>query len=183
MVPVSFLPAAARCSGVSRPWSSALRTRCTKGSLIFSSTVLSSSVFSPVSLSSTFLPSLRERSWTMRGKRLNAKLIGSMRICITLSCSSRVLRASCESPLAQPIQFVRIDAIRETAEHRLRDEQFTDQIDDVIELLGGDADRAGLPARLLHRGAGRCRRAFGLQRLAATERPARQPYSRRFGRV
>jgi len=34
----------------------------------------------------------------MRGKRLNAKLIGSMRICMTLSCNSRVLRASCDSP-------------------------------------------------------------------------------------
>ena len=83
-------------------------------------------------------------------------------------------------PLAQPIQFVRIDAIRETAEHRLRDEQFTDQIDDVIELLGGDADRAGFPARLLHRGDGRRRCAFGLNGLRRRTSCAAAD-SRRFG--
>ena len=148
-VPVSCLPAARRRSGVSRPWSSALRTRCTSGSLIFSSTVLSSSVPSPDELEFDLLAELARRSCTMRGKRLNAKLIGSMRICITLSCSSRVLRASCERPWrsrsrssgsmpsAKPLS---IDWVMS---------KFADQVDDVVDLFGGHADGAGFAGRFL----------------------------------
>ena len=43
-VPTAGLPLATRTSGISMPWSMLLRTRCTSGSPIFSSTVLSSSV-------------------------------------------------------------------------------------------------------------------------------------------
>ena len=84
---------------ISMPWSMALRTRCTSGSPIFSSTVLSSSVLSPVRRSSIFLPSRWPRSRTRRGKRLNTKLIGSMRTRMTLSCSSRMWRSSWPSAL------------------------------------------------------------------------------------
>ena len=55
---------------------------------------LSSSVAAPWVMKSTFLPSLLARSRTMRGKRENTKSIGIMRIDITASCSSRVLRPS-----------------------------------------------------------------------------------------
>ena len=41
------------------------------------------------------------RSRTMRGKRLNTKLIGNMRTRMTLSCSSRMLRSSWARPRAQ----------------------------------------------------------------------------------
>src|SRR3989344_161531 len=37
-------------------------------------------------------------SCTSRGNRLNAKLSGSMRMCMTLSCNSRVLRSSWAMP-------------------------------------------------------------------------------------
>ena len=97
-VPVSDLPAPRRLAGISRPWSMALRTRWTSGSPIFSSTVLSSSVVSPRRSSTTFLSSFCARSRTRRGKRLNTVLIGSMRMLITLSCSSRVWRASWPRP-------------------------------------------------------------------------------------
>ncbi len=99
MVPCSVLPAAARTSGISMPWSMELRTRCTSGSPIFSSTVLSSSVVSPVTFSSIFLPRRWPRSRTRRGKRLNTKLMGNMRTRMTLSCSARMWRSSCASAL------------------------------------------------------------------------------------
>ena len=98
IVPASGLPAAARSAGVSRPWSIALRTRCTSGSTIFSITPLSSSVASPEVRSCTCLPRRVARSRTMRGKRLKANSTGSMRTPSTDSCRSRVLRSSCTRP-------------------------------------------------------------------------------------
>jgi hypothetical protein len=41
----------------------------------------------------------------MRGKRLNTKLIGTMRTRMTLSCSSRTLRSSCASPARRRSPF------------------------------------------------------------------------------
>ena len=52
-VPSARLPAAMRSSGDSMPWSTALRTQCVSGSLIASTTLLSSSVSSPSSTSAT----------------------------------------------------------------------------------------------------------------------------------
>ena len=97
-VPLAGLPAATRSSGDSMPWSSELRTRCTRGSLIFSSTVLSTSVCSPIICNSMSLPSLELRSRTSLGKRLKDTVIGSMRILSTFCCSSRVLRSNWAMP-------------------------------------------------------------------------------------
>ncbi|WP_455216756.1 chemotaxis protein CheA [Kaarinaea lacus] len=61
-LPVSGLPAAFRVSGNSIPWSIEFLTRCTRGSPIFSITVLSSSVCSPDMINSIFLFILLLRS-------------------------------------------------------------------------------------------------------------------------
>ena len=57
-VPTRGLPAATRSSGCSRPWSSALRTRCTSGSPSASTTVRSSSVSLPDELQLDLLAEL-----------------------------------------------------------------------------------------------------------------------------
>ena len=100
IVPCSGLPLARRSCGSSMPWSQLLRTRCVSGSVIFSTSPLSSSVASPCVTSSTFLPSLPARSRSMRGKRLNTSDIGIIRIDITASCRSRVLRSRSARPEA-----------------------------------------------------------------------------------
>ena len=100
MVPVSGLPLARRSCGVSMPWSQLLRTRCVSGSVIFSTRPLSSSVASPCVTSSTFLSSFAARSRSMRGKRLKTIDIGIIRIDITASCRSRVLRSRSARPAA-----------------------------------------------------------------------------------
>ncbi|SUY72559.1 Uncharacterised protein [Comamonas terrigena] len=97
-VPASDLPAAMRCSGISMPWSSELRTRWVSGSVIFSTRPLSSSVASPCNTRSNFLPILLARSRSMRGKRLKTVDMGIMRIDITHSCRSRVLRSRSARP-------------------------------------------------------------------------------------
>ena len=91
-VPSSFLPAAARSSGDSMPWSRALRTECISGSSRSSITDLSSSVSSPSMTRLTFLLRVLVRSRTSRGKRLNIWLMGTMRMRMTPSCSSPVMR-------------------------------------------------------------------------------------------
>ena len=100
IVPCSGLPLARRSAGSSMPWSQLLRTRCVSGSVIFSTRPLSSSVASPWVTKSTFLPSLAARSRSMRGKRLKTTDIGIMRIDITDSCRSRVLRSRSARPAA-----------------------------------------------------------------------------------
>ena len=98
MVPVSSLPACARTSGISRPWSIELRTRCTSGSAMRSIRPLSSSVPSPMVRRRTCLPRRADRSRTRRGKRRNTASTGSMRTPMTASCRSRVLRSSRSRP-------------------------------------------------------------------------------------
>ncbi len=53
--------------------------------------------------------------------------------------------------LPQPVQIFRVDAVGEAAQHRLGDEQFAHQVDDVVDFFGGHADGAGFTGRLLHR--------------------------------
>ena len=88
------LPAARRSSGDSTPWSTALRTRCTSGSARSSIIVLSTSVSSPISASSTSLPSWRARSRAMRGYFWNKRPIGCIRVFITEFCRSETSRSS-----------------------------------------------------------------------------------------
>ena len=90
MVPSAGLPTAMRSSGVSMPWSRALRIRWVRGSDNCSITVLSTSVFSPLITSRACLPSLVDRSRTRRGALENSALTGWARMAMTLSCNSRV---------------------------------------------------------------------------------------------
>ena len=101
MLPTGDLPLATRSSGISMPWSRLLRTRWVRGSAMRSIRPLSSSVLSPMVLSSICLFSFWARSRTTRGKRENTTEIGIMRIDITDSCMSRVLRSSCARPLCR----------------------------------------------------------------------------------
>ena len=96
-VPCGFLPAASRTAGVSIPWSTELRIRWTSGSLSFSITVLSSSVYAPsVTSSISFLRSF-ERSLTSRLNLEKIVPIGSIRMSIVVSRSSRIRRSPCSA--------------------------------------------------------------------------------------
>ena len=90
--PVAGLPAATRASAVSMPWSIELRTMWTSGSLIASMTVRSSSVSLPSSSRSTCLPHVSDRSRTTRGSLFHTLAMGCMRVRMTPSCSSVVMR-------------------------------------------------------------------------------------------
>ncbi len=79
MVPRGGLPAAARASGPSIPWSQLLRMRWTSGSPSRSMTVLSSSVSAPSVTRSISLPSSAERSCTSRLNRPKVVPMGTMR--------------------------------------------------------------------------------------------------------
>ena len=92
--PSSGLPAARRRSGVSTPWSTLLRMMCVSGSLMASSTVRSSSVSLPSISRRTFLPQVLATSRTMRGNLFQRLPICCMRVFMTPSCSSVVIRFS-----------------------------------------------------------------------------------------
>ena len=64
------------------------------GSASSSTMVLSTSVSSPPSFNSAFLPSERSSSRTSRGRRWNTTFTGCARTAMTLSCNSRVWRLS-----------------------------------------------------------------------------------------
>ena len=90
--PCAALPEARRCAGVSRPWSSALRTRCISGSAMRSTTDLSSSVSPPWISSVTSLPRSDAVSRTTRRSREKVSPIGTMRSCsVPLRISSMSL--------------------------------------------------------------------------------------------
>ena len=82
--PCGGLPAATRSAGGSSPWSSALRTTCISGSVIRSTTDLSSSVSVPTSSSETSLPSSAAVSRTTRRNREKVSPIGTIRNCSVL---------------------------------------------------------------------------------------------------
>jgi hypothetical protein len=88
MVPWAGLPTATRCSGVSIPWSTQLRTRWVKGSRTASRMVLSSSVSRPSVDSATCLPQAWARSRTTRGSFCHRLSTGCMRVFMTRSCRS-----------------------------------------------------------------------------------------------
>ena len=93
--PIAGLPAAARASGDSMPWSIALRSRCTIGSPISSSIERSSSISLPSILNSTSLPSARAVSRTTRGKRSNTCHTGTIRLAVISLRSSVINRDDC----------------------------------------------------------------------------------------
>ena len=89
-----------RASGRSRPWSTALRIMCVKGSARRSITVRSTSAPSPSVFSRTFLPVASATSRTMRAMRWNSGRTGCARIAITLSWISRVRCSRSSRPVA-----------------------------------------------------------------------------------
>ena len=84
------------------------------------------------------------RSRTMRGKRLNTKLMGSMRTRMTLSCSSRTLRSSCARPERNCSAACAFELRAQLAQHGLRDDQLADGVHQLVDLLDADADRAAV---------------------------------------
>ena len=88
--PVSGLPAARRCSGVSMPWSAQLRIMCVSGSRMSSISWRSSSVSEPSDVSSIFFSRSAESSRTRRGRFAKRRPMGCMRARMTLSCKSLV---------------------------------------------------------------------------------------------
>ena len=122
--------------------------------------------------SSTFLPSLAARSRSMRGKRLKTTDIGIMRIDITASCRSRVLRSRSARPAASCWCSAGSSALAVLRQHGLGDDEFADQVDQLVDLLDRDAQR-----RRLQRGGaaallGAWRGGAALAR--APRRPARR---------
>ncbi|MNO87608.1 hypothetical protein D3C76_790310 [compost metagenome] len=97
MVPTSGLPLARRASVDSMPWSTALRSMCSSGATIRSSTVRSISPSALLTTKSTCLPSSLATCRTMRRRRGTRRSNGTMRVRIRPSCSSVLTRACCSS--------------------------------------------------------------------------------------
>ena len=95
ILPFSILPASARSSLLSMPWSTELRIRCIRGSDICSIIFLSTSVSSPITSSSISLPSFLDVSYTIRFIFWNVFLRGIIRIAIIASWSSDVIFDNC----------------------------------------------------------------------------------------
>ena len=166
-----------RWSGVSMPWSSALRIRCSIGSNNRSAMVLSASVISPSVTNVTSLPSCCARSRTARGNDRNTWATGTMR-----SCNAALVNGDGD-PLHRLLPFP--DGPRKDATIALglrlpgqmrnavgRNEQFTCEIDKCIHARFVHAQRAALGAR--HGSARRARRQRQIRRppspLAASDR-------------
>jgi hypothetical protein len=92
--------------------------------------------------SSTFLPSLPARSRSMRGKRLKTSDIGIMRIDITASCRSRVLRSRSARPEASCWCSAASSALAVLRQHGLGDDEFAHQVDQLVDLVHRHAQRA-----------------------------------------
>ena len=95
MRPVSGLPRLTRSSGFSMPCTTALRSMCSNGGSMRSSTCRSSSPEAPSTLSSARLP-VSAAAWrTMRARRCTWRWNGTMRVRISPFCSSVMVRACC----------------------------------------------------------------------------------------
>ncbi len=106
MWPVSSLPAARRVSGDSMPWTTALRSMCSNGGSMRSSTCRSNSPDAPSTSSSARLP-VSAAAWrTMRARRCTWRWNETMRVRISPFCSSVTVRDCCCSRFcASPIRF------------------------------------------------------------------------------
>ena len=112
MVPISGLPSSRRRSGVSTPCASELRSMCSSGATMFSSTLRSTSASSPPTSSSARLPNSWADCRTTRRRRgtmlPNRTMPVRIRPCwislLTLPCwsSSAVTSRAC-SPMVLPI--------------------------------------------------------------------------------
>ncbi|KJU81749.1 hypothetical protein MBAV_006056 [Candidatus Magnetobacterium bavaricum] len=132
-VPCLGLPALTRTSGDSIPWSMLFLMMCTRGSLSFSMTVLSSSVSAPSVVITISLPSSLERSRTRRLNLLKVPPIGIIRIPIVLSLSSQVMRStssaisdSTESPKAAEVCVRRACTVTSSPTRSTRPSSFSE---------------------------------------------------------
>ena len=88
-VPISDLPNIRRSSAVSRPWSTALRSKCSNGSVRRVNTSASKVVASPMMISCACLPVVEAVCATLRFKRATTDLTGTKRACSKSRCCSR----------------------------------------------------------------------------------------------
>ena len=95
-----LLPACSPCvrsAGDSRPCATALRSMCSSGAVMRSSTLRSSSPCAPSSLSCTCLPVSLAAWRTTRRRRGTSASNGTMRVRMRPSCSSELTRDCCSS--------------------------------------------------------------------------------------
>jgi hypothetical protein len=125
----------------------------------------------------------------MRGKRLKTSDIGIMRIDITASCRSRVLRSRSARPAPSAGQRC-VERLAVLGQHGLRDDQLAHQVDELIHLLDRHAQREVQPWRrpsagacaggsLPGAGAADAAGAAGPCRSTRRQRPARRALRRR----
>ena len=171
--PRAGLPARSRSSGGSIPWPTALRSRWTSGSERPSRIARSSSVSAPTTTSSTCLPVSPARSRTARGSGVTIDESGSVRMPIAAplrSSSSRSPRSSSSVTTPWPAWPLAPELVLEPAAMQ---DGLADEIEQRVDLLGGDADRAALG-----RGRGRGGRRGRLVRLGRRA-VGRAPWRRR----
>ncbi len=100
MRPISGLPAASRTSGASMPWSTALRKRCTSGSLSRSRIERSSSISALWIATSTRFPTRWAISRAIRGSGSTMRCSGVVRSSRARHCRSATARSMRSSPTA-----------------------------------------------------------------------------------
>ena len=158
--PSGGLPAAVRCSGLSSPWSTALRIMWVSGSASSSTTVLSTSVDSPSVRRRTSLPVASATSRTMRDMRWNSgpHRLGADRHDAFLDLARQALEfleARCHLAVAHMARMQHA-----LGQHGLVDDEFANEVDEPVHPVEVDADRR------LHGGLGGLRRraiaGFGL---------------------
>ena len=143
--PSAGLPAARRRSGVSRPWSMALRIMWVSGSASARSPSCRPRCASPSVTRRTCLPVRSATSRTRRGMRWNTDFTGWARIAITLSWISRVSCSRSSSPIATPEARDSPASMHPLRQHGLVDDQLADEVDQAVDAVEIDADgRAAL---------------------------------------
>ncbi len=134
-------------SGVSMPWSAALRIRCVRGSPSSSSMLLSISVSSPDRASSIFFPVACAMSYTVRVVALEEGAHGqhtdSHHPLVQLA---RVALHCCDR-FTEFRQASGLKLLHHLRRHHVRDHQLADQIDQPVDFFRGDTDGSGLAGR------------------------------------
>ncbi len=103
MVPTSGLPASARSAGSSMPCTTALRSRCSSGAVMRSSTWRSSSASTPWNCASAWRPFSSEVCRTTRSRRCTWRENGTISVPIRPCCTSVVMRLCCSSSVSDSL--------------------------------------------------------------------------------
>ena len=167
------LPAATRSSGVSRPWSIALRTRCVSGSEIFSIRPRSSSVRFAAKLQLHLLAQPRGQfahhaAESARTRSRSAACGSPAPLPADCACGAPGRPGRCR-PSARGLPS---SAARLARQHGLGDHQFADQVHQQVDLLGGHADEASA-SRAAWRAPRQPRGALGMRHAGAASRTRR----------